>query len=217
MCSVLEAASRRPRGELRGDTPAARKMRAGIALGANLGDRLLCLTTAREPHIRLAGSVAAVSVLRPLRNRADRMRSGRGEISQRCGRDRLCRYLPATAGGVEENRNRSRAAARASRAIARARSISTCFITARARSMSRSCNCRIRVCICADLFSIRWPKFGPISSCPGQTQNRPRTDRRTIACTFGGACRRGNGSVARHGGFSRAQTPRRTHHRADRL
>ncbi len=184
--------------------PGSQRMRAGIALGANLGDRLLCLTTARDRIFTLPEASRAVSFLGALRNRAGRMRTGRGEVPQRGGRDRLYRYFPATAGGAEENRIRSRAAAGASPAIARARSISTCFIMARACSMSRTFNCPIRVCHCAASFSIHWRRSGPISSCPG----RPKTVREMTEELSHSRLRwcvpRGSGSVACHGGFSRA-------------
>ena len=193
-------------------------MRAGIALGANLGDRLRCLTTAREQIFALPDVAPPFLSSVALRDRAGRMRSrARRSFSTPWSRlampvrlSRTARELkkiePISGGPPNMQRNRSRTI-----------DLDLLYHGGAIGRRSAARNCRIRVCICAALSCSRWPKSGRTWSCPGQTATvrkwRAGTRRRTLRWCGCPAVVASRGD----GRFSRAQTPGRTDHCAHGL
>ena len=86
-------------------------MRAGIALGANLGDRLLCLTTARDRIFTLPDVAPPLLSSALYETEPVDAKPGAAKFLNAVVEIGYTRFFPATAGGAEENRSRSRASA----------------------------------------------------------------------------------------------------------
>ena len=183
-------------------------MRAGIALGANLGDRLLCLTTARQRIFTLPDAVAphlssALYETEPVdcEPGAAKFLNAVVEIGYTGSSRQLLEELKKIESDLgrppQHERNRSR-------------TIDLDLLyhgSAHSRSTA-ACNCPIRVCICAVLSSILWPRSGPIWSCRAERKTIREMTEALAPSAIGGAFGAGSGSVASDGGFSRTKTSR---------
>ena len=144
-------------------------MRAGIALGANLDDCVLSLTTARTRILALPGVTppflsSALYETEPVgcEPGAEKFLNAVVEIgyggSSRQLLEELGKIEVALGRPPDHERNRSR-------------TIDLDLLYHGSRTIDhRACNSRIRACTCVDLCSIPWPKSGPISSCPGRSK-----------------------------------------------